>query len=101
MPGAGDEDGVRARVRQRDGLAAAGEDLGSGGAGGQDGAHPIVGLDGDDVPGPVRERACQQASAGAEIDDDVATHRQQPVQGRGRRARSQPVIVTGDAAERH
>jgi hypothetical protein len=101
MPGRGHKNGVRAGVGQRDRLAAASEHLDAWGATGQDRAHPRVWLDRDDAIGSTGERATQQAGAGAEVDDDVGTGRQQPVQGRGGRPGSKPVIVVGDAAERH
>jgi hypothetical protein len=61
-------------------------------------AHPVVWLDRDLAACHRCDRSAQQPGASAEIDDDVAPVRQQPVDSLSRGSRAKPVVVVSDRA---
>ncbi len=100
VPRLGDQHGVDARVRQRDGLRRSGERLGLGDGLRETAPHRVRRLHGDDVEAARDEPLRELPGAGGEVEDAVGAVGHEPVDGRVRVGRPGGGVLRGTVLER-
>jgi hypothetical protein len=99
VPGRRGQHGIGASVGEGDRLAPPHHGTDVGNFLGENRTHAVIGLDGDDLTGPVDQESGQRPGAGPEVDDCADARRKDPVHRGSRWPGAVALVVRGHRAE--